>query len=135
MMESTQQNREGRQDCGAQGAVWTALDAWEAPPVSADFNRRLYARIETEAQAGWWQRLFAPRNGFRWRQTCSLATACMVLVAVLLFNSPVAPPARPQPKTESVDIEQVERSLEDMEMLQQLNPVAKVEKPAVGESL
>ncbi len=30
----------------AQLAVWAALDHWEAPPVSADFDRRLYRRIE-----------------------------------------------------------------------------------------
>ena len=28
-----------------QEAVWQALDSWEAVPVSADFDRRLYRRI------------------------------------------------------------------------------------------
>ena len=31
-----------------QRALWKALDAWEATPVSADFDRRLYQRIQKE---------------------------------------------------------------------------------------
>ena len=37
-----------REYAAAQFAVWEALDAWEAPEVSADFDRRLYARIDEE---------------------------------------------------------------------------------------
>ena len=32
---------------GGQRAVWQAMDAWEAAPVSADFDSRLYRRIES----------------------------------------------------------------------------------------
>ena len=51
--------------CGAcrefadnQRAVWQAMDAWEAAPVSSDFDARLYRRIE--AQASWWELLVRP---------------------------------------------------------------------------
>ena len=51
--------------CGAcrefargQRAVWEALDSWEAAPVSTDFDRRLYQRIE--AQVSWWDLLIRP---------------------------------------------------------------------------
>ena len=30
----------------AQDTVWQSLDKWEAPPVSADFDRRLYRHLE-----------------------------------------------------------------------------------------
>src|ERR1051325_5022425 len=44
-----------------QEIVWNALDAWEAMPVSVDFDRRLYRRIEEEeARASWWSRLMRP---------------------------------------------------------------------------
>ena len=44
-----------------QQAVWQALDAWEAMPVSTDFDRRLYRRIEADqAHASWWSRLLEP---------------------------------------------------------------------------
>ena len=36
-----------RKFASGQRAVWQALDAWEAAPVSADFDSRLYRRIET----------------------------------------------------------------------------------------
>ena len=39
----------------AQRAVWDALDAWEAAPVSADFDRRLYQRIDQ--QVSWFDRM------------------------------------------------------------------------------
>ena len=35
-----------REFANSQRAVWDALDAWEAAPVSPDFDSRLYRRIE-----------------------------------------------------------------------------------------
>ena len=40
-----------------QAAVWNALDAWEAPAIPSDFNRRLYQRIEDGVRLSWWERL------------------------------------------------------------------------------
>jgi len=45
-----------RSVAGEQTALWKALDAWEAPPVSLDFDRRLYRRIDEEAGVSWRQR-------------------------------------------------------------------------------
>src|SRR2546429_35515 len=49
-----------------QRAVWQALDAWEAAPVSADFDRRLYERIEHDVP--WWHGLVRPLRplALRW---------------------------------------------------------------------
>jgi len=50
----------------AQNAVSQALDRWEAPPVSLDFDRQLYQRIEQEVS--WWDlvlRPFRPMMGSR----------------------------------------------------------------------
>ena len=38
-----------------QTAVWDALDAWEPPPVSMDFNRRLWQRIDRAAELPWYR--------------------------------------------------------------------------------
>src|ERR1700722_8111713 len=38
-------------------AVWQALDTWEAPAVSPDFDRRLYRRIENGVRLSWWERM------------------------------------------------------------------------------
>ena len=43
-----------------QKAVWEALDAWEAAPVSADFDGRLYRSLNQ--QVPFWERL---RRSFR----------------------------------------------------------------------
>jgi hypothetical protein len=106
----------------SQRAVWEALDAWEALPVSDDFDRRLRDRIEEEERSGFWARLWrryfsAPAGLLAW-QPAVAAAACLLLVAGVLFRTPNVP--APAPRTETVDIEQVERTLDDMEMLRQL---------------
>src|SRR5579871_504203 len=47
---------ECRAEAAGQAALWTALDAWEAPAISPDFNRRLYSRIADESRLPWWER-------------------------------------------------------------------------------
>ena len=46
-----------------QRALWEALDQWEARPISADFDRRLYRKIEEQEQLGWWARVFGSYGG------------------------------------------------------------------------
>ena len=106
-----------REFSARQGAVWSDLDVWEAEPVSPDFKRKLYARIEREERAGLWARLFGP-----WRLSLKpalpLAVASIVLMAAFLAQSP---PTVPKPaQVETVDVEQVERALDDLDMLRQL---------------
>jgi anti-sigma factor RsiW len=102
-----------------QAAVWQALDAWEAPPVSPDFDRRLYRRIETEVRFSWWERLIRPFRPMPLRQAVPLAaTACLLLMAGFLLRHPdMTPPATPH--AETVRAEQVERTLDDLELLRQ----------------
>jgi anti-sigma factor RsiW len=45
----------------AQEAVWAALDEWHALPVSANFDQRLFQRIEeAESRGAWWKRVLVP---------------------------------------------------------------------------
>ena len=58
-----------------QRAVWDALDEWEAPPVSMDFNRRLWQRIDRRNCPGIaaYLRPSGRQTGsryFRWLQPC-----------------------------------------------------------------
>lgn len=110
-----------------QKAVWEALDAWEAMPVSADFDRRLYARVAEEERRGWWSGL--ARSWWPWKlhPALSLAAASAVAVVALLVQAPVTPP-RPA-EFELVDAEQVERALDDLEMLKQVNLTPGTEAP------
>ena len=113
----------------AQKAVWSALDVWEAMPVTEDFDRRLYARIAEEEHRGWWSRVVRPWLPVNPRPALSLAAASVVVLAAFLVHSP---PSAPGPaEVEMVDAEQVERVLNDMEMLREVNLVPKAETPAV----
>ena len=128
--------------CGAceefargQRAVWEALDTWEAAPVSTDFDRRLYRRIE--AQVAWWELLVRPfRSGFRTmtprRILAATAAACLLLTAGVLLEQPAVLPA-PAPtdmaQVDTVQPEQVERTLDAMEILNEFSQHVSTDRP------
>ena len=121
-MEVCPQCREFRD---GQRTLWEALDQWEARPISADFNRRLYRKIEEQEQLGWWDRIFGAGRPMFLRPALPLAaTACLVLVAGFMIDNlgRMDTPAGETPQVRGV--EQVERTLEDMEMLRQFNLVS-----------
>jgi hypothetical protein len=134
---------ECRELLDAQQRLWRVLDAVEPPEVSADFDARLYARIaQEESAASWktglvgWLRGFAPGsflwNPNSWKPVAAGAVAAAVLVVGLYLRVPLhAPSAQPasssyginqQIRPESVDAEQMEVTVEDLEML--MPPVA-----------
>jgi hypothetical protein len=115
-----------QQMLAAQKVVWEALDTWEPEPVSADFNRRLFARIAQERVDGpLWSTLASRLSGwaFRgWKPAVPMAAAAMAVVAVVLLRAPDGSDLQRKAQMEPapVDIEQVEKTLDDMEMLRQL---------------
>ena len=119
----------------AQKLVWEALDSWEATPVSMDFDRRLYRRIEAEQQKSWFGRLFSPMMPASlpliFRPALPLAAAAVCLVAALVIQSPTQVDLSRQVRLEKVDVEKVESALEDLDMLQQFSvvPSASEEEP------
>jgi anti-sigma factor RsiW len=90
-----------------QRRVWEALGQWEPQEISADFNRRLYQKIDQAKPASWLQLL--------WRPLVPVAAACLLLVAGVALHTPTA-----TPRVESVEPEQVERTLDDLQMLREL---------------
>ena len=79
-------------------AMWKALDIWEAPSVSPDFDRRLYSRIDSEVRLSWWERLARPFRPMPLRQTLPLAaSACLLLMAGLICG--IRAPSRPYRRT------------------------------------
>ncbi len=103
----------------AQKNLWSTLDTWQQPAISAEFDRRLYARIAGEERTPSWQRMFAPTR-WAFRPALPLTAACAVVVAVLLMRPVPAPEMNSQSRIEVVEIEQIEQALEDIEMLTQL---------------
>jgi hypothetical protein len=92
-----------------QRVVWDALEEWDRIEIAPDFDRRLYARIEKEKSPRWMS-----------RKRAGVAGAAVALLAVWLSQSPPRLPSFS--REDRVDVEQVERSLEDLEMLRQFNP-------------
>jgi anti-sigma factor RsiW len=108
-----------REFANGQRAVWEALDAWEAAPVTLDFDRRLYRRIDREVS--WWQLLLRPVRPALVRQGLPIAAAAGLLVmAGLLLERPAGAPAVAQPQSaqmEAFEGDQVEPALDAMHML------------------
>jgi hypothetical protein len=113
-----------------QQAVWDALDAWDTGPVSADFDRRLYARIDSDVP--WWHAFLRPLT-LRWNVVASAAGVFVLLGAGLLLNRPTAVTPTQQPEAAqvqpaTVQPEQVERALDAMDMLAEFD--SHVKSPA-----
>lgn len=124
-----------RQVVEAQQQVWNALDAFEAMPVSTDFDRKLWARIDAEeAQPSWrqlWSRISAgPALGwsnflFGWKPALVAATACAAIAAIMITTTPVTRPISDHPimNGDSKVVESVESALDDVDMLDQIGLV------------
>ena len=99
-------------ECGRQvtlqRALWRTLDRWTPVEVSPDFDARLYARIAREEAAPLWKRWFT----WGWKPALATAAACAAIVIALLVHQP-----RQAPRTDTVDIDQVEHALEDLDLL------------------
>jgi len=109
--------------CGAlaaaQSAVWRALDAWETPPVSPDFDGRLYARIQQETPASRWDRLLQALQPVLPRRAIPLALATCLMLAVSLILEFPRGVRRVPPASQTVRVEQVETMLDDLDLLRQ----------------
>lgn len=109
----------------SQNALWSTFNGWEPEPVSPDFDKKLYARIEQHENAGWWKKIGEPLHLVRRRPMMSAAAGCATVAAAFFLSLPSSEPL-PQPvpgkaRIETVELEQVERTLEDLEMLNQLS--------------
>lgn len=122
-----------REFANAQQAVWKALDAWEAMPVSPDFDRRLYRRIEE--RGSWWNLLLRPFQPVLVRQGLPIAAAAclLVMVGVLVERPVVMNVEQPAVQVESVQADQVDTALEEMEMLREFHRTVRAD--ASGTSL
>jgi anti-sigma factor RsiW len=115
-----------RETVEAQRAVWAALDSWTPVQVSPGFNDAVYQRLAAEEQVRWWSRMFHAR--WSWRPAMPLAAVGAALIVALLLRSPSAKPPSVAPPVSTPQIEQVERALEDMDMLKQLGVAAPQEQ-------
>lgn len=112
-----------------QTRLWETLEQWRAPAVSAGFDARLYAGIAREEAAPswrkWLRRMLEPAVPVAvWKPAASLVAACAVLaVALTVHPAPQRHETVPQVHAEQVDIEQVARALDDLDILTPTNPM------------
>jgi hypothetical protein len=123
----------------AQSNVWNLLDNWEVRPVSADFNRQLYAKIDRATSASWLERFAASVNDFLRpvfsRPAFPLAAASLVIAAGFVLDHPGRSfsPAGKAPDFHAlkvdvnrvdlnkVEVDQVEATLDDIDVLRQFD--------------
>ncbi len=104
-----------------QTAVWDALDSWHPAPVSMDFNRRLWHRIDA-ANVPWYRALAGWLRHASWKPAIPLAAAVVVVATGFLLDHPdtkVSP--APGVSVSVTEADQVEQTLEDIQLLHQLD--------------
>jgi anti-sigma factor RsiW len=123
-----------RELAAQQQAVWSSLEDWKPIRVSPDFDQKLFRRIADDPQGARWRQLL-PSN-WSLGSVLPMAAAAAVLFAAFLLKEPahfLAPSAesQPQPRIE----QQVQRALDDMEMLTQIDADVAVERPSSPEKI
>jgi len=108
-----------------QTALWNALDAWEPEPVSMNFNRRLWQRIDAIAAAPWYRRFADAVHFGAWKPAFPLAAAAVLIAAgFMLDHQSSVPTQNSAAGAAGVSIseaDQVERTLDDIQLLRQLD--------------
>jgi hypothetical protein len=107
----------------AQDTVWQSLDGWEAPPVSADFDRRLYRRIEQGVS--WWELLLRPLRPLMVHRALPIAAAAGLLIALgLWIERPNAIPAvavSEAAQMEAIPPDQAQHAIEEMDLMREFS--------------
>jgi len=118
-----------REYAAAQFAVWEALDNWGAPEVSADFDRRLYQRIEQEVS--WWDLMLRPfRALFAARFVPVAAAACLLIAAGVYLQQPDGTPsnaASHSAQVETLPPDQAATALQEMQIMQEFSSVVRAD--------
>ena len=118
-----------REYAAAQFAVWEALDAWGAPAVSSDFDRRLYQRIENEVS--WLDLLIRPfRPLFAARVVPVAAAACLLIAAGVWLERPDGRPISSRGESAQVEAlppDQAASALQEMQMMQEFSSVVRTD--------
>ena len=108
----------------AQKEVWGALEAWTPPAGLEPISTRGFMPASLRSKprphgSVWLRRIFQPPVPYPlWKSAIPLVAACAVLAAGLAVRMPDATTAaQPQLHADKVDIEKVEQTLEDFDIL------------------
>jgi hypothetical protein len=105
--------------------LWQTLDVWEPEQVAADFNRRLWQRIDGEAAAPWYRKLADALSMGMWKPAVPMAAAMVLVAAGFMLDHqgarPPAPAIEAASSVSALDADQVEKTLDDIQLLSQLD--------------
>jgi anti-sigma factor RsiW len=108
-----------------QSALWSALDEWEPEPVSMDFNRRLWHKIDVQAAAPWYWRLADSLRMGTWKSAIPLAAAALVVAVGFMMDhqgiTPLTPGVAGTKGVSITEVDQVEKTLDDVQLLKQFD--------------
>lgn len=110
-----------------QGALWSALDEWEPEPVSMDFNRRMWRKIDLLEATPWYRRLAGSLRLGSWKPGFALAAAVLlVATAFVMDHSSTVVAVSPgvsitEPSVAVTEVDQVEETLDDVQLLKQFD--------------
>jgi hypothetical protein len=107
-----------------QAAVWSTLDEWEMAPVSPAFNRRFWNRVADSDRVPWYARLADSLRFGGWKPAIPIAVTVFVVAAGFLMDHRDAGSARPTvpaSRVSVIEVDQMERSLDDLQLLKQFD--------------
>ena len=116
----------------SQQALWNAMNEWPAPAVSADFDHRLERRLRETDSGSWIERTMRSIRPVFARPAFALAAVCLIMAAGLLLQNPrsaILPADDSHARVEKIEPEQVEKALDDMQMLRELSSAPSTEAP------
>jgi len=130
-MDALAEHMKTCRDCASflreQKAVWDALDLWDPGPVSLDFNRRLWQRIDAAAAVPWYTSLADWFRFDNWKPMIPLTAAILVIAAGFVLDHPGA--RNPASGISVREADQVEQTLDDIQLLNQLDAVIPASAP------
>jgi anti-sigma factor RsiW len=125
------------ESCGAcsafrieQTAVWEALDLWSPAPITIDFNRRLWKRIDESATRPWYRALADSLRLSDWKPVIPLTAAAAVIIAGFLLDH--ARLAKPGAGFTVNEANQVEQALDDIQLLHQFDAAQNITASEAG---
>ena len=118
----------------SQAAMWHSLEEWKPAPVSAGFNRELWRRIDADAIS--WRSIFGEMLGFGfWRRLAPLAVAVALVATAFVFDHSGKRPGERSGSASAVavvtvsDADQLERALDDIQLLHDVDAESAAAKP------
>jgi anti-sigma factor RsiW len=102
-----------------QAALWSALEEWEPEPVSMDFNRRMWQKIDLLEATPWYRRVADSLRLGTWKPGFALAAAVVLVATAFVMDH--GDNVAVSPGVSITEVDQVEKTLDDVQLLKQFD--------------